>query len=132
MKKQNNAGYSLIEVLVAIALLGALVVPISTSLVMGHRMNLKATQLLEAQLAVSSAVETLMAEGIAAEDDSYDVRVPEGETEEVDRFPNVTVATKQATDGEGNALPYYEVTVTSKEEPSVSVFTYIRKGGADA
>lgn len=131
MKKQNNAGYSLIEVLVAIALLGALVVPISTSLVMGHRMNLKATQLLEAQLAVSSAVETLMAEGIshacdpANPNEYYDVDEAGN-----DRFPDVKVVTACPDGMTLETPPYFDVIVTSNDD-SVSVTTTIRAGGPD-
>ena len=65
MKQKNNAGFSLVEVLVAIVLLGAIVVPTCTGLVLSVRLNEKSKDMMQAQLAVSSSVETLMASGIS-------------------------------------------------------------------
>ena len=62
--KQNNHGFSLIETVVAMAILGAFTVSICTCLVLSLRMNEKTSTLMQEQMAVSSAVETLMAEGI--------------------------------------------------------------------
>lgn len=128
MKNQNNAGYSLIEVLVAILLLGILSVPLCNSLVLGHKMNVKSQTLLQAQLEVSAAVEQLMAEGITEEDETYDV--PEGPGSE-DRFPDVKIKTIQAKTDSKEQLPYYQVTVTSETDPNVSVITYIRATASD-
>jgi prepilin-type N-terminal cleavage/methylation domain-containing protein len=64
MKQKHNGGFSLIETVVAIAILGLIVVPSCSGLLMAIRINEKAQQMMQAQLAVSSAVETLMAEGI--------------------------------------------------------------------
>ena len=130
MKQKHDEGFSLIEVLVAIALLGALVVPTCTALVMSHRMNAKADALLKAQLAVSSTVETLMAEGIVAEKitDNADYWVEVSDEENVvddgekviDRFPDVTIEIITEED-----TPYYNVTVTDNDE-LVSVVTFVR------
>lgn len=129
MKKENNAGYSLIEVLAAILLLGILSVPLCNSLVMGHKMNVKSQTLLQAQLEVSAAVEQLMAEGITEEDETYDVTEgPGGE----DRFPDVKIKTIQAETDSGELLPYYEVTVTSETDLNVSVITYIRAAESES
>ena len=113
MKKENNAGYSLVEVLVAIVLLGIFVAPTCASLVMGYRMNAKAAQLMDAQLAVSSAVEILMAEGIQDIDytDYFDGKI--------DKEVSVEVQ-------ESNGLPYHSVKV---ECDGVTVETTIRKAG---
>ena len=110
MKPKNNAGFSLIDVLVAIVLLGILVVPTCTSLLFSVRMNERAEEMLQAQLAVSSTVETLMAEGIDP-----------GKTY---TFPDVDVDVlgKEETGEE----TFYKVTVTSTEIASVSVTTFIR------
>ena len=62
--RKHNEGFSLVEVVVAIAILGLIVVPCGSALLMSIRINEKAQQMMQAQLAVSSAVETLMAEGI--------------------------------------------------------------------
>ena len=69
MKNKHDQGFSLVEILVAIVILTAFVVPTCSALVMTARMNEKTDDLMKAQLAVSSAVETLMAEGIPEKDD---------------------------------------------------------------
>lgn len=81
MKGRKNGGYSLVEVLVAIALLAIIVLPTCTSLVLSVRINARTDEMLRAQLAVSSAVETLMAEGIrlngaegSSEEQDYEAR----------------------------------------------------------
>lgn len=111
MKRKHNGGYSLIEVLIAMAVLGIITVPTTSALLTAHRMNVKAEQMLEAQLDVSSAVETLMATGVVNNHDYG--------TEQVD----VTVET---VDG---VVSYYKVTVKSNvnDMEDVSVTTYIRK-----
>lgn len=131
MKQKNDAGFSLIEVLVAITLLAAIVVPTCSSLIMSFRMNAKTEKMLQAQLAVSSAVETLMAEGIpndVTENQKYEIIGTNNETgEPISRFPDVTihVTVGQTTGGE-NAVGIYYVTVTSVDEPDVTVTTTIR------
>lgn len=107
---KRNGGFSLIETLVSIVILGAMVVPTCTALVMTVKLNDKTEKMLQAQLAVSSAVETLMAEGIAEASDDY----------EKDRFSDVTVKTKVVED-----MPYYEVVVSS-DDGEVTVTTTIR------
>lgn len=132
MKQKHNAGFSLIEILVAIVLLGAIVVPTCTSLVMSVRMNARTEEMMQAQLAVSSAVETLMAEGIDPDrvktypnGESYGwVKVTiNGVEETIDQFPELTINAVAGTDD--SEVPYYQVTVTDNEG-LVSVTTYIR------
>ena len=110
--KRNNEGFTLIEVLLSIVILGLIVVPICSSLVMAVRINAKAESILDAKLAVSSAVEELMATGIK---EPIDKTVDELHIE----------ATPAAN---GN---YYDVTVTYTESGKelVSVTTQIRAGG---
>ena len=110
---KRSGGFSLIETLISIVILGAMVVPTCTALVMTIRLNDKTEAMLQAQLTVSSAVETLMAEGITGSVDA-------------ERFPDVTI-----TINEGDSLEnvYYNVTVTddpAEGEPLVSVTTTIR------
>ena len=69
--KKHNEGFSLVEVLLSMVLLAAIVIPTCTSLVLSFRVNAKAEALTQAQLAVSSAVETLMAEGIDGKRAAY-------------------------------------------------------------
>ena len=118
MKNKHNEGFTLLETLIAIVVLGLVVVPTCSSLIMSFRMNAKADQLLRDQLAVSSAVETLMAEGITGEN-----AADYGATGEGDRFPEVTITTE-------NKGYYYNVTVTSADG-EVAVTTQIRAAGGD-
>lgn len=69
MKNKHDQGFSLVEILVAIVILAAFVVPTCSALVLTAKMNEKTDAMMKAQLAVSSAVETLMAEGIPEKDD---------------------------------------------------------------
>ena len=112
MKQRNNGGYSLVEILIAIAILGAIMIPTTTSLIMSIRINDRTDEMMQAQLAVSSAVETLMAEGLYEIDGNPVI--------DATRFPNVTITPT----GKGS---FYNVTVVSKIVDSVCVETSIRK-----
>lgn len=63
-KRARRAGFSLIEVVVSIAILGLVTVPICSSFVLAHRINAKSQQLMLDRLAVAGAAEELMANGI--------------------------------------------------------------------
>lgn len=122
MKNKHNGGFSLMEVLIAMVILAMIVVPTCTALIMSTRINAKTEALTQAQLAVSSAVETLMAKGIeetelGSDDNDFAYGVS---------FPGLTVTVKPVTD-----QSYYEVTVTYSKDGDelVSVHTFIRKGG---
>ena len=67
MKRKHDEGFTLVEMLVSIVILAAIVIPTCTSLTLSFRMNAKADDMMKAQLAVSSTVETLMATGITEE-----------------------------------------------------------------
>lgn len=119
MKRENKkqtAGFSLIEVVVAIAILGMVTIPLGGGLVLSHRLNARSEQMIQARLDVSNVVEALMAEGITA-GASY-----------TDRFPDVTVTVTDPETGE----EAYQVTVKSTSVDTVSVVTYIRPASADA
>lgn len=122
MDNKHNAGFSLIEVLVAIVILAAIVVPTCSSLVISHRMNAKTEQLMQAQLDVSSAVETLMAEGIEVEENAAGVYIPVMNTE---RFSNVLISYIVENPSASEDAPYFEVEVSSKIDDSVTVTTFI-------
>ena len=67
MKKKRvneKEGVTLVEVLVAITVLGIVTAALGGSLVVSNRINSRSEQIIKDRLAVSSAVETLMAEGI--------------------------------------------------------------------
>ena len=118
-KHNSTAGFSLIEVLVAITILGLVVVPIGSSLVLSFRLNARSEQMLQAQLAVSSAVETIMAEGYSpAKHDAFE-----------DRF---TVNILPEPDDVSADEIYYEISV-SDSAGLITVDTIVRpaKGGDD-
>ena len=116
---KRNGGFSLIETLVSIVILGAMVVPTCTALVMTVKLNDKTEKMLQAQLAVSSAVETLMADGI-----TYDCTDEKFSFD--GQFPDVNIMADKENDGD----PFYTVTVTSTDG-LVSVDTVIREVTAD-
>lgn len=118
MKHKHNAGYSLVETVVAIAILAIIVTPISTGMVLAFKMNAKTEQLMQAELAVSSAVETLMAEGIDSTRIT-EARVAYGTTDE--RFTKVDIEVNTV----GTDLPYYNVIVNDKND-LITVTTHIR------
>jgi len=99
--KGNNAGFSLVEIVAATAIMGILVGAVCTSLVFGLRLNEKTDAQLKAQLAVSSAVETLMAEGIDPEA-NYNTDA-------------ISVSIIEQPGDDGTPLPYYKVIVKSKQ-----------------
>lgn len=119
VRKKNNAGFSLIEVLLSIVILAAVVIPTCSAMVMSYRLNAKSEQMMQSQLAVSSAVETLMASGITddyidslsylAEDGSYISS----------QFDGLVFRLTEKSD-------YYDVTVTDSEG-LVEVATAIRR-----
>ena len=116
--KERTAGFSLLEVVVAIAIIGLISAPICTSLILAGRINAHSQAVMEAHLNVRTAVETLMKDGVTEANPAY----------RKSDFPNVTIKTEK--DGEN---PYYHVTVSDKPtEPLVKVETYVRavpKGG---
>ena len=105
MKSRNNAGFSLVEMLVAIVILGLITIPRTSGMVASMKILAGSEEMMDAQLAVSSAVETLMATGIEGPMDTITdkgVKIVALETDE----------------------PYYEVTVTCGK---VEITTYIRE-----
>lgn len=80
-KKRVNGkeGVTLVEVLVAITVLGIVTAALGGSLVVSNRINSRSEQIIKDRLAVSSAVETLMAEGIdttgTTSDDGLEVTI---------------------------------------------------------
>lgn len=110
--KERTAGFSLLEVVVAIAIIGLISAPICSSLILAGRINAHSQAVMEAHLNVRTAVETLMKDGVTEANPAY----------RKSDFPNVTIKTEK--DGEN---PYYRVTVSDKPtEPLVTVNTYVR------
>ena len=115
--KRNNGGFTLIEVLISIVVLGLVVLPVCSSLVMATRINAKAESILDAKLAVSSAVETMMASGIHEE--------VSGDTSMEGVVFDTSIEETVEIDGETVPV-YYKVTVTSTVLDTIKVETYIR------
>lgn len=110
--KERTAGFTLLEVVVAIAILGLVSAPICSSLILAGRINAHSQVVMEAHLNVRTAVEILMRDGVTAENPTY----------RADEFSTVTIKTEKV-DGK----PYYHVTVSDKRtEPLVTVETDIR------
>lgn len=110
--KERTAGFTLLEVVVAIAILGLVSAPICSSLILAGRINAHSQAVMEAHLNVRTAVEILMQDGVTAENPTY----------RADEFSTVTIKTEKV-DGK----PYYHVTVSDKHtEPLVTVETDIR------
>lgn len=134
-RHNRTAGFSLIEVVVGIALLGLVTAPVCASLVLSVRMNSHAQALMQARLQASGVVETLLAEGI-------DVTPAEGEEavwgEKVDghwtrEIDGVDVTVTEVIENEASQ-PYYEVTVSGSvgvegKEETVLFTTQVRKAG---
>lgn len=134
MKNKHDQGFSLIEILVAIVILTAIVIPTCSALLLSNEMDKRTTELMKAQLAVSSAVETLMAEGLLIDFQSDEVKdncvevevtIPDVgtykafryETEDA-RFPFVKLTVTQAKEKVENSfelMPWYDVIVSSSD-----------------
>lgn len=112
-EKLKTAGFSLVEVLVTIAILGMITVPVTSSLLVAHRLSVNGDELLQDRLAVSSMVEALMSTGITSE---Y-----AADHEAEDNNPDGVVVQQESDEAA------YKVTVTKGK---VAVDTYIRPSTA--
>lgn len=125
MKKrfQNcKAGSTLVEVVVAITILGLVCAPICSSLVLAARVNARSEQVMAAQLSVSSAVERLMAEGVTT------VETKDGEKYVTQpKFDNITVKVTGGSSGDG----YYEITVYDADAIAVVTTAVKANPGGD-
>ena len=116
-KHNQTGGFSLVEIVVAITILGIVVVPMFSSLLFSYRLNQRSDERLQAQLAVSSAVETIMAEG-------YNLDWDEPGMDEklyCNRFPSVSVTEIDSSE------PAIKFKVTSDYAEDISVTTYARR-----
>lgn len=109
--KQRTAGFTLVEIIVSIAIMGLVSAPICASLVLAGRINARSRAVMEAQLNVRNAVETLMEKGYSKENAA-------------------ALEAKYQVNIEGTSQgQYYEVDVCDKvsegETPLVTVDTYI-------
>lgn len=139
--KRNNAGSSLVEIVVATAVMGILASAVCTSLMFGLRLNEKTDAQLKAQLAVSSAVETLMAEGIVQDanactvstkkdssnhdviDESGNVTYIESGTIALDEFPEISIQTFREKVGDDAEFPPYYKVIVATEQGNTEIIT---------
>ena len=87
-----------------------MIVPVSTGMVTAFKMNAKTEQLMQAELAVSSAAEALMSKGIDGT---------------VGEYPDVNITTVPVKNAD-DVILHYKVTITSENIDSVKVETCIR------
>lgn len=112
MKKfKERCGAALLEVLISIAILGLLTVPISSGIMMSLHINAQSSEIMKARLAVSSAVETLMATGIETVEEARALDLPD-----------VDIDTGITLDGKG----YWKLTVRSEDFEDIFVDIRIR------
>lgn len=140
---RNKQGSSLLEVVVAIAVLGLMVAPVCSSLVLSHRLNAEAEKVLEARLLLESTVEQLMYEGISFEKGSDGMfalengkyvmlnKLPDDVIVENIDFKPETKTEKDDTSGQEtvwqeNVQLWYNVTLTVEDVENVSVQTVIK------
>ncbi len=111
--KIQTEGFSLIEVLVSIAILGIIVVPVCQGIVNSVAINRASNEILQARLAVSSAVETLMAEGVQYKTGNDGKYITDSEQNtDPDRFDGLTISVSaKDPDSNTNIPAYYEVEV---------------------
>ena len=118
----------MVEVVVAIAILGLVTAPICSSMLVAARINARSRDVMTAQLQLSSAVEQLMAEGIEVEvEDGGDITYTP---------PESVHGVEIDVDEENSGEQYCHITVTSKLVDTVSVKTCVkskrRSGGWSA
>jgi len=117
-KYNRTDGFSLVEIVVAITILGFVAVPMFTGLLFSYQLNQRSDEKMQAQLAVSNAVETIMAEGYNNTDTAkYD-----------ERFQSVIVSPPLEFDENGNEYEGSAIrfTVTSTHSSDIAVTTYAR------
>ncbi|MBR5490653.1 MAG: type II secretion system protein [Oscillospiraceae bacterium] len=136
---KNKQGSTLLEIIVAIAILGLMVAPVCASLVLSFRLNAESEKILQARLLVESTVEQLMAEGLVYEgtkDDAGNIsyslanKFPENVKVNPDSNDYFDIYISITQDSEPDESSWYKVTVWSGECTDVSVTTNIRIASA--
>ena len=131
---KNKQGSTLLEIIVAIAILGLMVAPVCASMVLSFRLNAESEKILQARLLVESTVEQLMAEGLR-----YEKTEENGEVSYIlaNVFPENVGVNQEGTEeheviivvsGDNNPSDdaWYPVTVRSNSSIDVLVETNIR------
>ena len=111
---RNKQGSSLLEIVVAIAILGLMVAPVCSSLVLSFRLNADSEELLQSRLLVESTVEQLMAEGVRYEEKAgeYVLVTPDFTPDaEGERPEGITVISHHEPNEDIVKRLWYEITV---------------------
>lgn len=116
-KVKSSKGFTLVETVAAITILTLVVAAVTASLIASIRFNAKTEQRLQAELAVSNAVERLMAEGYDPDGAYGPVQVAVQDTDQINLDGTM------ATVG-------YDVSVTSTRISTISVTAYIPAKGS--
>ena len=115
-KVKSSKGFTLVETVAAITILTLVVAAVTASLIASIRFNAKTEQRLQAELAVSNAVERLMAEGYPLSAADAAVQITVQDTDWIDLNGTTTAAG-------------YEVSVTSTSINTISVTAYVPAEG---
>lgn len=122
-KKRATGGYSLIEVIITIAFVGIFSLGAYASINTSIAMNGRTQAMLEAEMRVKDAVETLMARGLTPGDIQAD--------DTVNGFSSVSVVTVvPSIFPDKDSAAYYTVTFSSEYaagKPPVTVTTNIKR-----
>ena len=130
----GKKGFTLIEVIVSIAILGLVSVPLCTSLMKSYEFTMGTNTLLEDHLEATSIVEELMAEGISvtangtsAGIDVNDISINASESISIGEYSiSSTEETTTSTGEDGNEITeeYYSTTITCFYTVTETEITY--------
>ncbi len=110
---KKNDGYTLLEVVVSMLVLAIIAAPIGSAFVVSARVNAYADKVFQARLAVSSAAEQLMAEGVEVDTTSG--------TSTVKNLSNSEKVKATVTNDPIPAGDLYTVTISSTDVETVKV-----------
>ena len=112
-RKVNNAGFSLVELLVSMVILAIIVVPLLNSFLTAARTNAKAKRVLEATTAGQNLVERIKAQSV---EDFVTGGVASGAAITI---PLTDGAGHPLTDAAGNPYYCYQKTISREDRKSV-------------
>lgn len=115
-KVKSSKGFTLVETVAAITVLTLVVAAVTASLIASIQFNARTEQRLQAELAVSNAVERLLAEGYPLSAADAAVQIAVQDTDWIDLNGTTTAAG-------------YEVSVTSTSINTISVTAYVPAEG---
>ena len=126
MKKSNNRGFTLIDVICAVTILMLVVLPIFTGFLMAAKTNARMDRQLEARMTLQNLMEEIKAKGTVAVDEPQitlsfakgnvdDTELPKGAYTITKEEGVITLDISQEkviSSGDDNRLAYYVITLT--------------------